>query len=44
MEGFHVAAGIIDLNNPYVEDPQIGKLKMFIKSWDYDDPLTNGKV
>ena len=34
-DGFHVAAGIIDLNNPYVEDPEIGIPKMFIKYWDY---------
>ena len=39
-DGFHVAAGIIDISidpsESLVEDPEIGHLKFYIKSWDTD--------
>ena len=46
--GFQVAAGIIQVDgypsNPSIEDPEIGMLKMYIKSWDNFDKETNGAI
>ena len=43
-DGFHVAAGIVDFNAQYVEDPEIGTLKIIMKSWNYEDKESNGKA
>ena len=43
-DGFHVAAGIVNFNEQYVEDPEIGTLKIILKSWDYEDKESNGKA
>ena len=42
-DGFHVAAGLIS-DDGSLEDPEIGTLKFYIKSWDVFDPETNGEL
>ena len=39
-----MAAGIVNFNEEYVEDPEIGTLKIILKSWDYEDKESNGKA
>ena len=40
-EGFHVAAGIVNTDDEYavdnIEDPEIGTVKMYIKTWNIHD-------
>ena len=39
-EGFHVAAGIVDTGSDtgsIIEDPEIGTVKMYIKTWNIHD-------
>ena len=47
-DGFHIAAGVVsfedDPNDGTYEDPEIGTLKFYMKSWDFNDPATNGEL
>ena len=44
-DGFHIAAGFVNLENNdpsagLIEDPEVGTVKFFFKSWDIYDPVT----
>ena len=43
-----MAAGVIEVDgypsNASIEDPEIGMIKMYIKTWDNFDELTNGAI
>ena len=43
-----MAAGVIEVDGdpsgPSIEDPEIGMIKMYVKTWDNFDVVTNGAI